>query len=90
MPTTPSSHCSATTVTIWGDHHAWQKESFFEASCRIPLLISWPDQLKADVSDNQLAALTDPVRRGYPSSRSTRDARRAGYPWRTPEANRSA
>ncbi len=42
-----------------GDHHAWQKESFFEASCRIPLLISWPDQLKADVRDNQLAALTD-------------------------------
>lgn len=42
-----------------GDHHAWQKESFFEASCHIPLLISWPNQLKADVRDNQLAALTD-------------------------------
>lgn len=25
-----------------GDHRAWQKESFFEASCRIPMLISWP------------------------------------------------
>jgi choline-sulfatase len=25
-----------------GDHGAWQKESFFEASCRIPMLVSWP------------------------------------------------
>ncbi|MDA0336090.1 MAG: sulfatase-like hydrolase/transferase [bacterium] len=25
-----------------GDHRAWQKESFFEASCHVPLLLSWP------------------------------------------------
>lgn len=25
-----------------GDHGAWQKESFFEASCRVPMLVSWP------------------------------------------------
>ena len=25
-----------------GDHHAWQKESFFDASARIPFLVSWP------------------------------------------------
>ena len=25
-----------------GDHRAWQKESFFEAACRIPFLVSWP------------------------------------------------
>jgi len=25
-----------------GDHRAWQKESFFEASCHVPFLVSWP------------------------------------------------
>ena len=25
-----------------GDHRAWQKESFFEASCHVPFLLSWP------------------------------------------------
>ena len=30
-----------------GDHGAWQKESFFEASCRVPFLVSWPAQLPA-------------------------------------------
>src|SRR5699024_5385057 len=28
-----------------GDHHGWQKESFFESSTRIPFLLSWPDRL---------------------------------------------
>lgn len=27
-----------------GDHGAWQKESFFEASCRVPMLVSWPQR----------------------------------------------
>ena len=26
-----------------GDHRAWQKESFFEASCGVPFLVSWPE-----------------------------------------------
>lgn len=26
-----------------GDHHAWQKESFFEPSCHVPFLLSWPE-----------------------------------------------
>jgi arylsulfatase len=42
-----------------GDHRAWQKESFFEASCRVPLLISWPAQLPAGTRFEGLAALTD-------------------------------
>ncbi len=25
-----------------GDHHAWQKESYFEQSCHVPFLLSWP------------------------------------------------
>ena len=27
-----------------GDHHSWQKESFFEAACHVPFLMSWPAQ----------------------------------------------
>lgn len=27
-----------------GDHRAWQKESFFEVSCRVPMLVSWPQR----------------------------------------------
>jgi choline-sulfatase len=42
-----------------GDHGAWQKESFFEASCRIPFLVSWPAQLPAAARHTGLAALTD-------------------------------
>ena len=42
-----------------GDHHAWQKESFFEASTRIPFLLSWPGQLRAGATDNSLVALED-------------------------------
>lgn len=42
-----------------GDHHAWQKESFFEASCRIPFLVSWPARLPADVRRDELVSLVD-------------------------------
>ncbi len=42
-----------------GDHGAWQKESFFEASCRIPMLVSWPGHLPANTRFGGLAALTD-------------------------------
>lgn len=42
-----------------GDHHAWQKESFFEASCRIPFLVSWPARVQPDVRRRELVGLTD-------------------------------
>lgn len=42
-----------------GDHHAWQKESYFEASCHVPLLVSWPARLPADVRREELVSLTD-------------------------------
>jgi arylsulfatase len=42
-----------------GDHHAWQKESFFEASCHVPLLVSWPARLPAGARRAELAGLTD-------------------------------
>ncbi len=42
-----------------GDHHAWQKESYFEASCHIPFLVSWPARLPAATRRVELASLTD-------------------------------
>ena len=42
-----------------GDHCAWQKESFFEASCHVPYLVSWPLRLPADARRAELVALTD-------------------------------
>ena len=42
-----------------GDHHAWQKESFFEASCRVPFLLSWPQKLHKDAQSDELVCLTD-------------------------------
>ncbi|MDO8585460.1 MAG: sulfatase-like hydrolase/transferase [Armatimonadota bacterium] len=42
-----------------GDHQAWQKESFFEASCHIPFLVSWPGRLPANVRRDELVALSD-------------------------------
>lgn len=42
-----------------GDHHAWQKESYFEASCRIPMLVSWPQRLPAGTRSDALAELAD-------------------------------
>src|SRR5207244_10182880 len=32
---------------LLGDHHGWQKQNFFEAACRVPLLLSWPATLSA-------------------------------------------
>jgi len=42
-----------------GDHHAWQKESFFEASCHIPFLLSWHSHLKRGIRRDDLVCLTD-------------------------------
>jgi choline-sulfatase len=42
-----------------GDHHAWQKESFFEQSCHVPFLVSWPASLPANVQRDDLVCLTD-------------------------------
>ena len=42
-----------------GDHHAWQKESFFEAACHVPFLLSWPRALAADRRRDDLVCLTD-------------------------------
>ena len=41
-----------------GDHHAWQKESYFEQSARIPMLISLPGQIPVGQND-ALVCLTD-------------------------------
>ena len=42
-----------------GDHGAWQKESFFDAACRIPMLVSWPNRLPAGQRRDDLACLAD-------------------------------
>ncbi len=42
-----------------GDHRAWQKEGFFEASCRVPFLVSWPRKWKGGERRAELVALTD-------------------------------
>ncbi|MBN2308099.1 MAG: sulfatase-like hydrolase/transferase [Candidatus Hydrogenedentes bacterium] len=42
-----------------GDHHAWQKESFFEAACHVPLLVSWPGQIPENEQRDDLVCLTD-------------------------------
>ncbi|MDD2403300.1 MAG: sulfatase-like hydrolase/transferase [Lentisphaerae bacterium] len=43
-----------------GDHYAWQKESFFDASCKIPLLISWPARIIAKGQiRSEIVSLTD-------------------------------
>jgi len=42
-----------------GDHTAWQKESFFDVSARVPFLVSWPDRLPRDVRRDDLVCLTD-------------------------------
>jgi choline-sulfatase len=42
-----------------GDHQAWQKESFFEASCHIPFLVSWPERLPRNERREDLVALID-------------------------------
>jgi arylsulfatase len=42
-----------------GDHHAWQKESFFEQSCHVPFLLSWPDRLPQNTRRSELVCLED-------------------------------
>ncbi len=42
-----------------GDHNAWQKESFFDVSARIPFLLSWPEKLPCDQRRSELVCLTD-------------------------------
>lgn len=42
-----------------GDHRAWQKESYFEAACHIPFLVSWPERLPAGVHNPAFVKLTD-------------------------------
>lgn len=42
-----------------GDHNAWQKESFFDVSCRIPFLLSWPAKLPAGNTRDELVSLAD-------------------------------
>lgn len=42
-----------------GDHHSWQKESFFEAACHVPFLVSWPSRLPKGATNSDLVCLTD-------------------------------
>jgi choline-sulfatase len=42
-----------------GDHHGWQKQNFFEGSCRIPFLLSWPTHLPANESRHEIVSLAD-------------------------------
>jgi len=44
---------------LLGDHHGWQKQNFFEAACRVPLLLSWPAVLPAGSVRNELISLAD-------------------------------
>jgi arylsulfatase len=42
-----------------GDHHAWQKESYFEASCHIPFLLSWPARIASGKTNHELVSQAD-------------------------------
>lgn len=42
-----------------GDHAAWQKESFFDASCHVPFLVSWPARIPQNTRRRDLVCLTD-------------------------------
>ena len=42
-----------------GDHHGWQKQNFFAAACRVPLLLSWPAVLPKGTIQNELISLAD-------------------------------
>src|SRR6202030_681632 len=44
---------------LLGDHHGWQKQNFFEAACRFPLLLSWPATLPAGTVRTELISLAD-------------------------------
>ncbi len=58
-----------------GDHHAWQKESYFEQSCRIPYLVSWPARLPQDTRRADLVCHSDlfGIATGAAGARDTRD-----------------
>jgi len=42
-----------------GDHNAWQKESFFDVSCNVPFLVSWPAKLTKNQRRDELVCLAD-------------------------------
>jgi arylsulfatase len=42
-----------------GDHHAWQKESYFEQACHVPFLLSWPGRVPAGETREELVCLAD-------------------------------
>ena len=44
---------------LLGDHYGWQKQNFFEAACRVPLLLSWPAVLPKGTVRNELISLAD-------------------------------
>jgi arylsulfatase len=44
---------------LLGDHHGWQKQNFFEAACRFPLLLSWPSTLGGATVRTELISLAD-------------------------------
>ena len=44
---------------LMGDHHGWQKQNFFEAACRVPLLLSWPAVIPSGSVRNELISLSD-------------------------------
>lgn len=44
---------------LLGDHNSWQKESFFESSCHIPMLVSLPGEIEAGTKCNSLVTLED-------------------------------
>jgi len=44
---------------LLGDQHGWQKQNFFEAACRFPLLLSWPATLPAGTVRSELISLAD-------------------------------
>ena len=44
---------------MMGDHHAWQKANFFEASTRVPYLVSLPGVFQKNVRSDALVCLTD-------------------------------
>jgi arylsulfatase len=58
-----------------GDHRAWQKESFFDASNHVPFLLSWPEILPTDERRDELICLTDlfAIATGAAGQTETRD-----------------
>ncbi|MCF7940710.1 MAG: sulfatase-like hydrolase/transferase [Spirochaetia bacterium] len=42
-----------------GDHHAWQKECFFEPSVKIPFLVSYPAGIEGNRRSDELVSLVD-------------------------------